>query len=166
VYTNAARGELTSPAKKDIQFDMQPDASYGFKLHHVGIVTPVIEEQRAFYVDVLKYRQITAVIHDPIQTAFVQFFAIPGADHYIELVAPDSESSKLQRAARKGLPLNHLCYSCENTAEALSFLKESGCMMISDIVPAVAFDGRSIAWVMSPDGLLIELVERGPEGSL
>jgi hypothetical protein len=48
----------------------------------------------------------------------------------------------------------------------LSFMKESGCFVIQKPVPAVAFDGRLIAWVMSGDGLLIEMVERGPEGSL
>ena len=38
--------------------------------------------------------------------------------------------------------------------------------MIQEPVSAVAFDGRPIAWLMTPDGLLIELVERGLEGSL
>jgi len=145
---------------------MRPDAIHGFKLHHVGIVVPVIERQSAFYIDVLKYRQVTPVIHDPAQTAFVQFFAIPGSDHYIELVAPDNESSKLQRAALKGTPLNHLCYSCDDIADSLLFLRESKCIIIRDRVPAVAFEGRAVAWVMTPVGLLIELVQRGPKGSL
>ena len=166
MHTNTPAGELTLLPKEDSQFDMLPDAIYGFKLHHVGIVTPVIERQSAFYIDVLKYRQLTPVIHDPIQTAFVQFFVIPGSDHYLELVAPDSESSKLQRAARKGQFLNHLCYSCDEIADALLFLRESKCLIIQDRVPATAFEGRTVAWVMSPVGLLIELVERGPEGSL
>lgn len=141
-------------------------ASTDLRLHHIGIAVRTIEESRAFYVDVLHYKERTPVIHDPIQTAFVQFFSIPGADHYIELVAPDSETSKLREATRKGQSLNHLCYSCENIAHMVSFLKESGCFFIRDPVPAVAFDGRLIAWLMTPDGLLTEIVERGPEGSL
>jgi methylmalonyl-CoA/ethylmalonyl-CoA epimerase len=146
--------------------DMQFPASPDLRLHHIGLVVRAIEEFRAFFVDVLQYRERTPVIHDPVQTAFVQFFSIPGSDHYIELVAPDSETSKLREASRKGKPLNHLCYSCENIAHMVSFLKESGCFVIQDPVPAVAFDRRFIAWLMTPDGLLIELVERGPEGSL
>jgi len=140
-------------------------ARSNLRLHHVGIVVPAIDKYFAFYADVLQYRQRTPVIHDPVQTAFVQFFAIPGSDHYIELVAPDSHTSKLQKASRKGLPLNHLCYSCHNIAHMVSFLKESGCIVRQDPVPAVAFDGRLIAWLMTPVGLLIELVERGPERS-
>jgi len=146
--------------------DMQFPAGPGLRLHHVGLVVRTIEEFRAFYVDVLQYRERTPVIHDPVQTAFVQFFLIPGSDHYIELVAPDSETSKLREASRKGKPLNHLCYSCENITRMVSFMKGSGCFVIQDPVPAAAFDKRFIAWLMTPDGLLIELVERGPEGSL
>jgi methylmalonyl-CoA/ethylmalonyl-CoA epimerase len=145
---------------------MQSPASPDLQLHHIGLVVRRIEEFRAFYVDVLHYRERTPVIHDPIQTAFVQFFSIPGADHYLELVAPDGESSKLREASRKGKVLNHLCYSCGNLAPMVSFMKESGCFVIQSPVPAVAFDGRFIAWLMTPDGLLIEVLERGPEGSL
>jgi methylmalonyl-CoA/ethylmalonyl-CoA epimerase len=146
--------------------DMPFPASPDLRLHHIGLVVRAIEEVRAFYVDVLQYRERTPVIHDPVQTAFVQFFSIPGSDHYIELVAPDSDTSKLREASRKGQPLNHLCYSCENIVHMVSFLKESGCFVIQNPVPAVAFDGRLIAWLMTPDGLLTEIVERGPEGSL
>jgi len=145
-----------------MQFPAGPD----LRLHHIGLVVRAIEEFRTFYIDVLHYRERTSVIHDSIQTAFVQFFSIPGSDHYIELVAPDSDTSKLREASRKGKPLNHLCYSCHNIAHMVSFLKESGCIVRQDPVPAVAFDGRFIAWLMTPVGLLIELVERGPEGSL
>jgi methylmalonyl-CoA/ethylmalonyl-CoA epimerase len=96
----------------------------------------------------------------------VQFFSLPGSNVYLELVAPDSEHSKLWKPSRKGMPLHHLCYSCQKIANVVQFLRESGCMIVQDPVPAVAFDGRCIAWAMTPDGLLTELVERGPEGSL
>jgi methylmalonyl-CoA/ethylmalonyl-CoA epimerase len=153
---------MTAMNNIDMQFPANPD----LRLHHIGLVVRAIEEFRPYYVDVLQYRERTPIIHDPVQTAFVQFLAIPGSDHYLELVAPDNESSKLQKASRKGLPLNHLCYSCKNVAHMVSFLKESGCIVRQDPVAAVAFDGRFIAWLMTPVGLLIELVERGPEGSL
>src|SRR3984885_7493031 len=146
--------------------DMQFPASPDLRLHYICLVVRGIEEVRAFYVDVLQYRERTPVIHDPLQTAFVQFFSIPGSDHYLELVAPDSDTSKLRGASRKGQPLNHLCYSCESMAHTISCLKEAGCMVIQDPVPAVAFDGRLIAWLMTPEGLLTEIVERGSEGSL
>jgi catechol 2,3-dioxygenase-like lactoylglutathione lyase family enzyme len=143
---------------------MEPGS--GLKLHHVGIVVPSIEKHREFYIAVLHYRERTSVIHDAVQTAFVQFFALGGADHYIELVAPDSESSKLANASRRGLPLNHLCYSCDDARETTENLRSSGCFVIQGPVPATAFDGRPIAWFMTPDRMLLEIVERGVEGTL
>jgi methylmalonyl-CoA/ethylmalonyl-CoA epimerase len=144
----------------DVQIFVNPD----LRLHHIGVVVPRIEEFHTFYVDVLQYKQCTSVIHDPVQTAFIQFFEIPGSDHYLELVAPDSETSKLQKAARKRQSLNHLCYSCENIVRSVALLKESGCLVIQNPVAAVAFDGRLIAWLMTTHGLLLEIVERGLEG--
>jgi methylmalonyl-CoA/ethylmalonyl-CoA epimerase len=146
--------------------ETQASVGPGLRLHHIGLVVREIEEFRAFCVDVLQYRERTPMIHDPVQTAFVQFFSIPDSDHYIELVAPDSDTSRLREASRKGLPLNHLCYSCENIVAMVSNLHASGCIVMQAPVPAVAFDGRLIAWLVTPIGLLIELVERGPEGSL
>jgi methylmalonyl-CoA/ethylmalonyl-CoA epimerase len=136
------------------------------RFHHIGLVVRSIEEFRPFYLDVMQYKERTPVIHDPVQTAFVQFLSLPGSDHYLELVAPDGEASKLWKASRKGVPLNHLCYSCDEIVQTVAFLKNSGCMIIQEPVPAVAFDGRRIAWTMTPDSLLLELVERGPAGSL
>ena len=135
-------------------------------LHHVGIVVPNIAEKRRFYVEQLGYCERTAVIHDPLQTAYVQFFSIPGNDHYLELVAPDSENSKLLNASRKGIPLNHLCYACDDIAATFDRLWNAGCYRISPPTPAVAFEGRPVAWLLSADKLLIELVQRGGLGSL
>lgn len=144
----------------------EPGKQLDLALHHVGIVVPNIEERRRFYLDHLGYTERTAVIHDPAQTAYVQFLSIPGSDHYLELVAPDGESSKLQAASRKGIPLNHLCYATCNADAAFESLWKAGCYRISVPTPAVAFEGRPVAWLMTPDRLLIELVQRGGTVSL
>jgi methylmalonyl-CoA/ethylmalonyl-CoA epimerase len=142
------------------------DSVSDLRLHHIGIVVAKIEDRRDFYIRTLQYQERTPVIHDPIQTAFVQFLFQPGSDHLIELVAPDGEASHLSNASRKGSPLNHLCYSCDEIAESLAELRDAGCFVVREPTPGVAFEGRPIAWVMSPHRLLMELVERGPAGSL
>jgi methylmalonyl-CoA/ethylmalonyl-CoA epimerase len=134
-------------------------------LHHIGIVVADIAEKREFYT-LLGYSERTCVIHDPVQTAYVQFLRLRGADHYLELVAPNGPESKLAKAASRKHPLNHLCYSVDDIAATCSFLEAHGWSLVSEITPAVAFEGRRIAWVSSPDLLIVELVERGTEGSL
>ena len=134
-------------------------------LHHVGIVVEEIVQKRESYT-LLGYSERTGIIHDPAQTAYVQFFQLPDADHYLELVAPDGPESKLAKATRRKHPLNHLCYVVDDIVATCSFLEVQGWSLVSEPTPGVAFDGRRIAWMSSPDLLIIELVERGPKGSL
>lgn len=135
-------------------------------LHHVGIVTRNIEEAAASYVKSIGYERATEIIHDPVQTAYVQFLRLPGQAVYLELVSPDGPKSKLTRAAEKGGGLNHLCYSTMDIETECDRMRTSGFLLISRPTSAVAFGGRRIAWLMGKEGALFELVERGPEGSL
>ncbi|HYA18250.1 MAG TPA: VOC family protein [Bryobacteraceae bacterium] len=135
------------------------------KLHHVGIVVKDIEHSVQTYL-AMGYELRTAVIHDPVQTAFVQFLRIARDSAYIELVSPDGPGSKLANALQKGGGLNHLCYAIPDIEAGCAWLRERGFMAIADPVPAVAFGGRRVAWFRGPDRLLVELVESGAEGEL
>ena len=106
------------------------------------------------------YERRTEAIHDPNQTALVQFLKLPGEATYLEFVAPDGPQSKLMGAVKRGGGLNHLCYSAGPLEEAIAHLEASGMKLISDPKPAVAFAGRRICWLLGPDQLPIELVER------
>lgn len=124
-----------------------------------------IPEKREAYT-LLGYSARTGMIHDPAQTAYVQFFRLPGADHYLELVAPDGPESKLAKATTRRHPLNHLCYVVDDIVATCGLLEAHGWWLVSEPTPAIAFEGRRIAWLSSPDLLIVELVERGPAGSL
>jgi len=143
-----------------------PDSpKLGLKLHHVGIVVTQIDESRALY-EFLGYQPRTPIIHDPIQTAYVQFLRLADADHYIELVAPDGPNSLLSSAAAKRLPLNHLCYATPDILQTCNSLEADRWRLVSEPILSVAFAPRKIAWLINPTRLLIELVEQGPAGSL
>ena len=137
----------------------------GLKLHHIGIVVKQIDEARALY-EFLGYEARTPILHDPVQTAYVQFLRLAEADHYIELVAPDGPESLLAAAASKKIPLNHLCYLTADIDETCRTLEAEQWRLVSEPTLSVAFVGRKIAWLVSPTRLIIELVERGPAGSL
>lgn len=144
----------------------QPESQHpALKLHHIGIVVPRIEEAVSAY-RLLGYTERTGIIHDPAQTALLQFLRLSNADHYIELVAPDGPDSYVAAAAARKNPLNHLCYTSVDIFCTCNLLQSGGWRLISDPAPAVAFDGRLIAWLISPAKLIVELVQQGPEGSL
>lgn len=135
-------------------------------LHHVGYAVPEIAPVAADYAERYGYEIVTPIIHDPTQTAFVQFVRLGGDSMFLEFVAPDSPNSKLANAVRKGGSLNHLCYAVDNIELTTNRLFESGMMILTAPVSAVAFGGRRIAWLMGRDRIPIELVERGKPGEL
>ncbi len=132
----------------------------GLRLHHVGYAVKVIEPIAQSYMERYGYHLSTEVIHDPLQTAFVQFLRLQGDRTYLEFVAPDGPESKLITAAKRGGGLNHLCYTCGPLEGVIGGLEEQGMKLISEPKPAVAFQGRRICWLVGDDPLPIELVER------
>ena len=134
--------------------------------HHVGYAVNVIGPVAETYVSRYGYELSTPVIHDPMQTAFVQFLRLRGDRAYLEFVAPDGPTSKLASVASLGGGLNHLCYSVGSLEQAIAQLEQRGMRLISDPKPGVAFAGRRICWLMGRDKLPIELVERAHDGDL
>jgi catechol 2,3-dioxygenase-like lactoylglutathione lyase family enzyme len=135
------------------------------ELHHVGIVVRDVAESCALYVRRFGYEVKSPVIHEPTQTAHVQFLRLPGDRTFLELVAPDGPQSRLAGALAKGGGLNHVCYAVGDIEGACRELRSDGMFLVHAPVPAVSFQGRRIAWLMGRDKLLVELVERGPDGA-
>jgi len=130
------------------------------RLHHIGYATTEIAPVVETYVRRYGYERATEVIHDPQQTALVQFLKLPGETTYLEFVAPDAPQSKLIGAVKRGGGLNHLCYAAGPLEAAIEHLEATGMKLISDPKPAVAFAGRRICWLLGSDQLPVELVER------
>jgi len=148
------------------ELEATPGLGLSLHLHHVGILVAAIEPAQAAYVRTFGHVTCTDVVHDPVQTAYVQFLKLPHDAVYVELVSPDGEGSKLANALRKGGGLNHLCYATPDIDAACRQLRASGLFALQAPVPAVAFRGRRIAWFMGADRVAFEVVERGPPGEL
>ena len=135
-------------------------------LHHVGVVVKDIGRSCDDYVTRFGFERRSEVIHDPLQTAYVQFLRFPGDASCVELVAPDGPESKLTRALARGGGLNHLCYATDHIEAAFKTMVGRGMRPVQAPVPAVAFPGRRIAWLIGRDLALVELVERGSAAEL
>lgn len=130
-------------------------------LHHTGMLVRDVEEAARHYCGLLGYRQESAVIDDPIQTARVLFLRLPGANSWLELIGPLGPSSKLSNQLAKGGGLHHLCYEVDRIEAAMGWYRDQGCMVVSVPVAATAFPGRRIAWLMDRHRFLFELLEAG-----
>jgi methylmalonyl-CoA/ethylmalonyl-CoA epimerase len=93
----------------------------------------------------------------------VAFVRIPGQSEEasIELVEPADTDSPVTRFLEGGGGLHHVCFEVDSIEQQLAAGRDQHVLPISQPAPAVAFDGRRICWVYTPDRLLIEYLERG-----
>lgn len=135
-------------------------------LHHVGFAVKSIEEIAEAHIRRFGCQPVSPVIHDPLQTALVQFLRFPGNPALLEFVAPDSPGSALSGAVKKGGGLNHLCYTAGPLEAAIERLRADGMLLISEPKPGRAFAGRRICWLLGSDRSPVELVERRDDHDL
>jgi len=133
----------------------------GFKLRHVGVAVPSLGPATEALSTLFGYRVISGPFDDPIQKVSVNFLTQSDNDKAeIELIAPLSEDSPItSMLAKSGGGAYHLCFETTNIEQALVHAKNNGCIVVSPPVPAVAFNGRRIAWIYTRSRQLFELVE-------
>lgn len=131
------------------------------KLDHVGIVVKNLEAYGAAYASNLGLLVDSPIFHDPIQRVRVQFWS-DGNGGRVELIEAASEDSPVKRALEKGRGLNHLCYEVDDINARVQEAVNRGAILTSQIVPAVAFGGRRIAFLYFRELGLIEFVEANP----
>lgn len=130
-------------------------------LHHLGFVVKSIATVADEFAVSLSARWDREIIHDPIQRVRVAFFApVDSANPVYELVEPASEDSPVTDFLKKRGGLHHVCYEVNDLDAALEAARSAGWAIASSPAPAVAFEGRRIAWIVSKTRLLMELLER------
>ncbi len=100
------------------------------------------------------------IFADPNQKVKVAFLTTRPGDAQVELVEPDgSDSPVLRFLNEKGGGLHHACYEVSDLEQELSDFRSRGSLIVKRPKPAVAFQGRRIAWVLTPEKFLVELLE-------
>ncbi len=117
-------------------------------LHHVGLACSSIDEVLGANVK----------IHDPIQKVHVAFADMHGLP--VELIEPATPDSPVSASLAKGQKLVHACYEVDDIRKSIETAKKNGFHLLSQPVPATAFENRPIAWLVHKVFGLIELVQR------
>jgi methylmalonyl-CoA/ethylmalonyl-CoA epimerase len=126
--------------------------------HHLGYACTSIARERSAF-ELLGYKQEGSTFSDPIQAVNGCFMVGPGPR--IELLENTEGSKTLTPWLDAGTKLYHLAYEIETTLDqALSFVLRERARVVVKPVPAVAFGGRQVCFVMFRHGLLLELIER------
>jgi methylmalonyl-CoA/ethylmalonyl-CoA epimerase len=130
------------------------------KLHHVGFVVSSIPDCAESFAQALGATWDGNIFFDPVQKVRVTFFqGRSNTDALVELVEPGGPDSPVTRFVKQGGGLHHLCYEVGDLEAHLEFCKSCGTIILRSPVPAVAFDGRRIAWAITKKKLLLEFLE-------
>ena len=138
-----------------------PSDKLDFKLLHVGVAVPSLGPAAESLARLFGYRVVSGPFDDPVQKVSVEFLSQSTEDAAeIELIAPAAEDSPIRSMlAKDGGATYHLCFETSDIEAALLHAKSLGCIVVSPPVPAVAFQGRRIAWIYTRSRQLFEFVE-------
>jgi methylmalonyl-CoA/ethylmalonyl-CoA epimerase len=132
------------------------------EIHHIGMVVKDINEHYTKYFGkALKCGELSQIYKDEkigVNVAFVNL----NNKIYLEFVEPLNDKSPVHNFLQKrGQSLHHLCFEVDDIeAECSNMQKESYFVTMSP-TPAVAFNGRKVAFLLSKEAnYLIELLEK------
>jgi methylmalonyl-CoA/ethylmalonyl-CoA epimerase len=132
----------------------------GASFHHIGYATTSIERELPWFQS-MGYSPSDAFV-DAVQGVSGCFLS--GAGPRIELLENLPESDTLTPWLTAGTRMYHLAYEVDDVSAMATRAKTLRGRLLVGPVPAVAFGGRSIAFVMLRNGLLLELIERNGNG--
>ena len=131
------------------------------RLHHIGFIVSDIQAGVHGFASSVGASWDARIFHDPLQKVRVTFLqtAYPG-DAQIELVEPAAPDSPVLNFLKKGGGLHHLCYEVADLETHLGKVRKEGAMIVKAPLPAIAFENRRIAWVLTKHKLLMEFLEQ------
>ena len=133
--------------------------AHALRLHHMGFVVADIAAAMPAFVHSMAAEWDGQIIEDPLQKAKVAFLTTRPGDAQIELVQPVGEDSPVRRFLQERGGMHHLCYEVADLEAELKAFRSRGASIASRPKPAVAFGGRRIAWVITSEKFLVELLE-------
>jgi methylmalonyl-CoA/ethylmalonyl-CoA epimerase len=130
-------------------------------LHHVGFAIHSIEREIAAFRSSILASWDGKIFHDPLQKVRVTFLQTPNpTDAMVELVEPAADDSPVGQFLKRGGGLHHLCYEVPDLVAHLEKMKSGGGIIVRPPLPAIAFENRRIAWVVTRQKLLLEFLEQ------
>jgi methylmalonyl-CoA/ethylmalonyl-CoA epimerase len=135
---------------------MQPKASKGARIAHIGIAVKSISGSLPFLKDILELEEVAVENSDGARIA-----ALSAGESLVELLEPERDESPIGRfLARRGPGIHHVCFSVDDLDATLAKCRDAGITLI-DESPRIGAEGKRIAFLHpgSTGGILIELSE-------
>ncbi|HTX00930.1 MAG TPA: VOC family protein [Acidimicrobiales bacterium] len=126
------------------------------RFHHLGLACSDLELETAT-LSAVGYSPEREDFVDPHQGVRGRF--LTGGGPRLELLVAMPGSEVLASWTSRGVRIYHIAYEVPSLESALDTLRAEGARVVSHPAPAVAFDGRSVAFAALKTLQLIELVQ-------
>jgi methylmalonyl-CoA/ethylmalonyl-CoA epimerase len=130
------------------------------RFHHLGLACSNLDAETS-WLEVLGYRREGADFVDSVQGVMGRFLTGPGPR--LELLTEAEDSKALQPWLRKRVKIYHQAFLTTQISGRIKSLEQAGGRVVTGPVPAAAFAGSRICFVMLPGMHLVELIEENPE---
>ena len=129
----------------------------GYEFHHIGCATTSIERERRVF-EGLGYQVEGAPFVDALQGITGCFVCGPGPR--IELLENLPGADTLTPWINAGVKMYHFAYQVDDMSNAIDWARSQRAKVIVQPIPATAFDGRRISFVMFRNGLMLEFIQQ------
>lgn len=127
------------------------------KVHHIGYAVPSIDAARTEF-EQLGWIADGDVTDDVFRKVRILFMRMGHAA--IELVAPLSDDSPIQKILQKGSGMPyHICYEADSLEEIEIRLKKLRFIVFRKAAPAPAIGNRRVEWFFAKNNGILEVVE-------
>lgn len=123
--------------------------------HHVGVACRDLAREAAAYAR-LGYESESDVFDDPGHGIRGIFLTGPGPR--LELVIDRPGSRVVEPWLRHGTAMYHMAFEVDDLQRAIAHETQVGAKLLVSPRPAVAFAGRTVAFVMLRNRMLLELI--------
>ncbi len=135
-------------------------------VHHIGYLVKNIERAALDFKNLgydVEPESAACVIDE---TRKVKILFLKKDAYRIELVEPLDKESPIYGLLKKhkNSPY-HICYSTEDMNKSIAFLEQNGWMLFEEPKKAPAIHDRKVAFLMSADSGMLELVEEAGTGN-
>jgi len=136
-----------------------------YRLHHVGIVVPNLEQAVAAYAGKFEFQETTLPFDDQTQRVRVAFVRV-GAHTWLEFIEPaGADTPVTQFLAKTRGGYHHVAFEVADIETAVREFEAERAVVVCR--PVKGFEGRRVAFLFPnlQPSLLTEFVEPRPDGS-
>lgn len=125
--------------------------------HHLGVACRNLDVEEAVWA-ALGYTREGDDFEDPTQQIRGRFLTGPGPR--LELLVGTPGSTVLDPWLTRGIKIYHQAFEVADVRSTIAEMAQLRARVVVEPVPAVAFGGREISFLLLANGSLVELIER------